>query len=378
MDKTKILIVLPLMDGSGVVTVMSLLARSLDRARYEPILVLFNKTGRFVDRVPGDIEIIDLEKRGRWSFFALIFKLRRIVKERKPHIVLSSLYYPNIVSILATLFSRVRCKTILCEHSHYRRLLRHKPFRRLAKLLMFFTYRRADRIICVSDGVRVPLLEDFKIEPDRAQVIYNPIDIEETLSLADEAVAHRFFDGEDGRCVIVTVGRLTRQKNHELLIDAVARCRRQVPARLLIVGEGECEHRLRRRVDRLGLGDHVDFVGFQPNPFKWMKRADIFVLSSSWEGFGVVLVEAMVCGTPCVSTDCDSGPNEIVVHDRSGKLVPEGDVDALSRAIVEVAVDGDLRGGLAREGSKAARRFDHSLIVERYDEVFQEVLERQR
>jgi glycosyltransferase involved in cell wall biosynthesis len=139
--------------------------------------------------------------------------------------------------------------------------------------------------------------------------------------------------------VILAVGRLTLQKDFPTLIRAFARLRARRSARLVILGEGELRDELEALVAELGLTADVALPGFVDNPFSWMRGSALFVLSSAWEGFGNVLVEAMACGTPVVSTDCPSGPAEILENGKWGRLAAVGDAEALARAIAEALDD---------------------------------------
>jgi len=374
MQRKKLFFVLPVMKGGGVEAVASVLMNHVDRDRYALTLVLFNKEGEYLRRVPSDVEIVDLDKRGWLGFFTLIWKLRRLIRARKPDILLSSLYYPNIITVLARLLAGPGSKVVASEHNHHERLLRYKRFRRLVRRLMSFTYRRACMIVAVSGNIKNALVADFRIDPDRVRVIYNPMESDAVRELSAEEVAHPFFEAGEERFVVIGAGRLTRQKNFALLIRALARAREEIPACLLILGQGEMERPLRELAAKLGVAEFVDFVGFQHNPYKWMKRSDLFVLSSSWEGFGIVIVEAMLCGIPVISTDCPAGPSEIIADGRCGRLVPVEDAGALAAAIVAIARDGSLREKYVREGLANAARFDHSVIVPQYERLFEEIL----
>jgi len=374
MIRKKIFFVLPVMKGGGAEKVASVLMNNLDRERFEPTLVLFNKEGEYLKFVPSDVEIIDLNKKNRFDFITLILKLRRLIKEQRPHILLSSLYYPNMIIVLSRLLLRTPCKIVLSEHSQHKKLLPFKRFSRLVRHLMRFTYRRADKIVAVSNSIKNDLVSDFRIDPERIAVIYNPMETEVVRRLSEEKVQHRFFENLDARFVIISVGRLTRAKNFELLIRSLVRIRHKIPACLLIVGKGELEQELKHLAKRFDVADHVDFVGYQDNPYKWMRKADLFVLASSWEGFGIVLVEAMICGTPVVSTACHESPHEIITDGVDGRVVPLDDEERLSRVIVEIAERDDLRRTLLAGGDENLKRFDASRIVPQYEKIFDDLL----
>ncbi len=156
---------------------------------------------------------------------------------------------------------------------------------------------------------------------------------------ADNDIAEAAWEGYRG-ARIMTVGRLKRVKNHALLIRAFAKVSEIQPARLMIVGDGELRDELEALIAELGLGGKVVLPGFVNDPTPLYRSADLFVLSSNYEGFGNVIVEAMACGVPVVSTDCPAGPSEILENGRFGTLVPVGDVDALASAMMSALQTG--------------------------------------
>ncbi len=199
-------------------------------------------------------------------------------------------------------------------------------------------YPWADEIVTVSNGVADDFASITGLRRERIQVIYNPVVTPEILEKAEEPLNHPWFTpGEPP--VILSVGRLAKQKDYPTLIRAFALVHRECPARLMILGEGEERPKLEALIQELGLDDDVSLPGFVDNPYAYMSRAAVFVLSSAWEGFGNVLVEAMAVGTPVVATDCPSGPAEILGGGKWGKLVPVGDIEKIAKAIIETLED---------------------------------------
>jgi glycosyltransferase involved in cell wall biosynthesis len=176
----------------------------------------------------------------------------------------------------------------------------------------------------------------------KVKVIYNPTVTPEIFRKATEPVQHPWF--VDNRVpIILAAGRLHRQKDFPTLLRAFSLLRQNRPCRLVILGDGKKRRRkaLRQLAKQLGIEKDVSLPGFVENPFAYMARANLFVLSSAWEGFGNVIVEALACGCPVVSTDCRSGPREILDNGRYGRLVPVGDPEALARAMLEALDDPD-------------------------------------
>ncbi|MCZ6868506.1 MAG: glycosyltransferase, partial [Gammaproteobacteria bacterium] len=214
-------------------------------------------------------------------------------------------------------------------------------------------YPRADAFVAPAESVAAVAAERANMDSDRFDVIPNPVISERVLSLSEEPVDHAWF-GDPGHPLVIAVGRLTRQKDFPTLVRAMARVREKVPARLLIVGEGEGEHRglIDGLTTELGLHDAVQLHGFDPNPYKYMRAADLFVMSSEWEGPGHVLIEAQALGTPAVSTDCPAGPRDTLLDGRAGLLVPVGDSEAMADAIIESLTNREAAQQRAEVGLK--------------------------
>lgn len=204
------------------------------------------------------------------------------------------------------------------------RFFRYWPIRR--------SYRHAWRIIAVSDGVREDTLSISRISPDSIVTVRNPVINQRLLTLAKEPVAHRFFSSPEAP-VILGVGRLTVQKDFATLLQAFALLCERRDARLLLLGEGKQRTSLMAQAQALGVADKIDLPGFSKNPYAYMARADVFVLSSRWEGSPNVLTEAMALETPVVAADCPSGPREILEAGRIAPLVAMGDAAAMAAAI---------------------------------------------
>ena len=202
---------------------------------------------------------------------------------------------------------------------------------------------------------------NFGLPPESVRVIYNPIDCRQARSDSEQEVTEPVF--QSGSPVILNVGRLAPQKNQALLIRAFARTRRDVAAKLAFLGQGPLELELRALSERLGVEKDVHFLGWRSNPFKYMRRAQVFALSSDYEGFGNVLVEAMACGCPVISTDCPYGPGEIIENNKDGLLVPVGDGAALTEAIARMLQDRSLREQVGAAGMERAGDFDLPVIA---------------
>ncbi|MBM3940853.1 MAG: glycosyltransferase [SAR202 cluster bacterium] len=230
-------------------------------------------------------------------------------------------------------------------------------------------YRRAAYVIAVSEGVRQDVLRRLGLPAARVVTIYNISDREEIRRQASEPVDHPWFADGAGVPVIVSAGRLSHEKDHATLIRAFAEVVKRHEARLLILGEGSRRGRLEALVRELGLEDRVWMPGFIENPFPYVARASVFAFSSVYEGVGNALIEAQMCGVPIVSTDCPSGPREILADGAAGTLVPVGDAPAMAEAIARYLREPELARGHVARATALLSRFSAQVVGEQYQSV---------
>jgi glycosyltransferase involved in cell wall biosynthesis len=318
------------------------------------------REGELLADVPNDIPIMSLNASRLWNAF---IPLRRLLKEQKPDVVFSTCSGANIPVALAHLLTPGSRRLVLSE----RNVLFHggPSLKRITlNVLKALLYRKADQITVVSDGVKKDLMSKLRISSDRIAVVHNPIDFDEISRKAQEAVEHTWFS-EDAP-IILGVGRLVKEKDFKTLIQAFHEIRSRQKARLVILGEGPLRGRLEHQVRRLSLQDDVFLPGYDPNPFRYMARATVFVLSSRAEGLPNVLLQSMACGTPVVATRCHSGPEEIITPGQDGLLVPVGDSSAIAEAVQRVLDSPELRDQLVGIAYDSMRRFGAEKVLDRY------------
>ncbi|MCS7240863.1 MAG: glycosyltransferase [Candidatus Bipolaricaulota bacterium] len=350
--------------GGGVERVMLHLARGFVQRGIGVDMVLQRAEGPLVPQVPPQVRVIDLgAKRMRWALPGLV----RYLRAEHPPALLAALDHANVVAILAKAIARVPTRVVVSVHFNTSQVVRHaRSFRdRSVRWWTRSFYSRADTVVAVSRGVAEDLVTQSRLPREKVRVIYNPVVTPELFRQAEEDPVHPWFT-PGSLPVILGVGRLSKQKDFATLIRAFARARRARPARLVILGEGEERPNLERLVQELGLKESVSLPGFVENPFPFMKRAAVFVLSSRWEGLPTVLIEALALGTPAVATDCPSGPAEILEGGKWGRLVPVGDEQALAQAILET-----LEEPFAPPGApeRMRERFGLESVVDQYLEV---------
>ena len=361
--RVRVLFVRPALGQGGADRVTITLLQHLDRSRFEPHLALMRKEGEFVEDVPEDVPVYDLEALSLWSSWR---PLTRLVRHQQPDVLMSTSGGMNMPAAVADLLAPGRRRLVLSE----RNVVLHgerTPARLLQLAAKRLLYRRADSVAVISAGLGLDVQDKLRIDPPRTPVVYNPAVTAEVSRGAAQPVDHPWFH-EDGK-IVLGVGRLVPQKDFRTLIDAFALVRKRVPARLVILGEGPLRADLAQHARDGGVDHLVALAGYDKNPFKYMARADVFAFSSRHEGLGNALIQAMACGTAVVSTDCPSGPNEIVTEGHDGYLVPVGDASALADRIVELLTDDELRRRMGTNAAASAERFSTDAVVARYEAV---------
>lgn len=333
----RVTVFLPSMAGGGAERSIGLVASGLAARGAEVSLVLASATGPYLADLPASVRIIDLRS---GSVPRAIPGLARHLRASRPDALLAAMTQANVAAALAARVARSKARLVLSERANLSAVLEeYRGWRmRTTAALARRLYPQASCIVAVSEGVADDLALQLGLARQHIAVLPNPVVDERLLALAEEPPRHRWLV----RCevpVVVAAGRLIPQKDFGTLLRAFALVRRLRPMRLLIFGDGEQRASLQALVRTLGVEGDVDLPGFDPNPFASMRAADLFVLSSRYEGLPGVLIQAMACGTRVVATDCPSGPREILEGGRWGPLVPVGDAAALAHAIAEALDD---------------------------------------
>ncbi|KYC40126.1 glycosyltransferase [Scytonema hofmannii PCC 7110] len=323
---------IPTLHGGGAERVTLNLLNGMLGLNVSLDLVIASAEGPYLNNIPKQVRVVNLEV-GR--VIKALLPLSRYLQQHKPCALVSHMSHANVVAVLAKRLARTKTKLVLVEHNTLS-VEQSKLFRaRFVPMFMKWLYPNADAIVGVSKGVAEDLQVQLGLAAGKVGVIYNPVVDNELLKKAKAPLDHPWFQ-EGAPPVFLAVGRLTEQKDFPTLIQAFALLRKQRLARLLILGEGECRTELERMIHLLGIADDVSLPGFVENPYAYMFNASAFILSSRWEGLPTVLIEAMACGSPVISTDCPSGPKEILEAGKYGNLVSVGDTAELSKAMLKV------------------------------------------
>lgn len=353
-------------------------------------LVVVNSEGPLAAELPDTVRLVTLDSipggvltkmqrhvnvRGLQTLMST-WSLARYLRRERPRVLLSAASHVNLVSVWARRFAGVPIPLVLRASNHPSGNPALWPrggdmIRRSLRWMAGRVYPWADGIIAVSQGVADEVARLTGLPPASITTIYNPVITTALMRKATEPVDHPWFTTGQPP-VLLGAGTLKIQKDFSTLIRAFARVRARRPARLIIIGEGSQRQRLQSLIHTLRLETDVDMPGFVTNPYAWMARADLFVLSSAWEGLPGALIEALACGCPVVSTDCPSGPAEILQGGIYGPLVPVGDDGAMADAIMSVL---DQPPDPERQRQRAAF-FSIDKAVDRYLEVLERVVEK--
>ena len=298
-----------------------------------------------------------------------VLRLALHLRDARYDLVYTAMPTSNIAALAALFLSRAKSRLVISERSNPALEAKHsKTWRyRTAFALQRYCYPRADSIVAVSHDLANDLAAFAGLPRDAIRVIYNPA-FDDRVAGPDTAVTHPWLD-EKPVPVILAAGRLTEQKDFATLIRAFGQLRQTRNIRLLILGEGNQRQRLEALVKELGLTEHVTMPGFVPDIFPFLGKADVFALTSIWEGFGNVLVQALAAGCSIVSTDCPNGPGEILARGAFGRLVPVSDVAALAQAL-DQSLSTPFESALLRE---RAQFFSLTRSADAYEKLFVEL-----
>jgi len=355
-------ILLPNLRGGGAERVAVNLANSFAQRGYAVDMVLMSAAGEFLADLRPEISVVDLQaKRLRGVLFPLI----RYLRQTRPDALLPCMWPLTVIALWARKLARVHTRVVVAEHTTWSRseLLDRWSVGWQVRTTMHRAFPDADGIVAVSQGAADDLARFANLDRNAITVIYNPV-VGETKPVATVPLLPAgWWSGKHRR--VLAVGTLTDIKDYGTLLNGFAQLHERVDARLLILGEGDCRAALEAQVRQMGIEGSVFMPGFVKDLSPYYQHADLHVLSSTGEGFGNVIVEALAAGTPVVSTDCQSGPREILADGRFGRLVPVGDAKALAAAMTEsLAAPHDTAALKAR-----AQDFSIDKAVDQYEKL---------
>ena len=356
-------IYIPNLGPGGAQPVMIGLANEFKRRGIETHLIANTAAGFWREAIDPKITLHDLKAP---NAFSALFKLSGLLRAKRPKVVLSAMTHANLVAILARLIGFSEAKVVISEHHACSKWLAglRRSRRIIFSRLIPLVYPRADGIVAVANAAADDLSAVIQVPRERINVIYNAAPDQPAIDDLSPP-SHPWFQSP-GPPLMLAAGRLEPQKDFANLVRAFAILRRGRPARLMILGEGRQRDELQALAETLGIAGDVCLMGQVSSALPYMKHAALFVLSSRFEGFPVVLVEALACGTPVVSTDCESGPREILLNSTIGHLVPVGNAEALAEAMAKAL---DHPGNNRQRKARVA-----DLTLERTADAYLEVL----
>ncbi len=325
--KQTIALMLPNLAAGGAERVFVNLLKEFDRSRFYLHMIVVDPTGPYLKIVPEDIAFHGL---GYKKVSRATPEIVNTIKKIKPDIILSTIDHLNLALLLVKPFLPDKTLLFLREcnltSSNLSKGFKNCIFRILKKRLLNF----ADRIICPANAIKNDLQINFGIRPEKMITIYNPVQVEEIRS---NLQPHN-PDRHNSDYKIVSAGTLEHRKGFDLLINAMSETvKKNNKIHLTLLGDGPEKENLKKQIESLSLSENVTLEGYQENPYIYFSRADLFVLSSRYEGLPNAMLESLACGTPVVAFNCPGGIDEIIVNESQGALVPENDVPALSMAI---------------------------------------------
>ena len=336
----------------------------------KPMLLVLRDEGSLTGSVPEGVEVFCVNEEITTGLHASVFRTRRILKKIRPDVVVSFMWYPAVISYLVRRAGFIPFRHIVHETvnmtEHLDDVFRQGRFNPLKLFLIRSAYADADIVATVSKGVQNDLIENFNVKEGRIKVIYDGID-HELISRMSSEVAGLNLDG----MVIVTVGRLVYQKGFDILLKAFHIVRGQVRSRLLIIGDGAEREGLVNLAKQLNISEDTIFAGYKSNPYRYMRESTVFCSASRYEGFSIVILEAMVLGLPVIATDCPSGPAEILDSGRHGILVPPEDPEAIADKLLRVLPDIELRRSLSGRSLLRAQDFNLETFLEQWEELIE-------
>jgi N-acetylgalactosamine-N,N'-diacetylbacillosaminyl-diphospho-undecaprenol 4-alpha-N-acetylgalactosaminyltransferase len=380
--KPSLLLFIHSLGPGGAERITALLAKELQKS-FEVHIALLAPVICY--EIPEDISIhiLSTAKEGifnkLWTMGVALKNLITLIREHKIDVVLATLNRPVFIALFAKLLG-TKFRLVLSEHTMQSRWrAEEKLFSTLKRLAIATLFPKADAIITVSKGIRNDLINRFSLDKAKITTIYNPLDID---TIIHQSKGNLFLPPLPVQAKrMITAGTLKPLKHQSLLIDAFAPISEECP--LIILGEGELRKTLQAQINQLGLKDRVFMPGFASNPYPYFIKSDIFILSSNFEGLPTVILEALACGCAVISTDCPSGPREILAPTSSvskqlsneielaeyGILTPVGDIEKMTEAITRLLDNPDLLDSYRKKSIHRAKEFDKSIQLPHYERI---------
>lgn len=358
----KLLCILPNLNGGGAERMMSLICNNIDQSKFKVKLLLLDKKGVYLENLNSLVSVDSLESKKVSKSF---FKILNYIKKEQPDIVFSTLGHMNCLIALLIPFFRKKIKFIARESNIVS--LENRSF--IEKLIIKIMYKNFDVIISQSDDMTNDLKENWKIKDSKIKKINNFSDKDFLEKKINEELSEKF---SEEKINLISVGRLSKQKRFDKLIESFKNWKNEKDYHLYILGEGEEELKLKELAYKLKLSEKISFLGFQKNPYKYLKNSDVYILSSDYEGFPNVLLEANLCGIPILTNNCKGGINEIVENGVNGYIRNISDINFYEK-INELL---EMRKNPNHLKEYVDKKFNKKKIIKEYENIFEKVVKK--
>lgn len=354
------------MFGGGVERVTSLLSKSLSDNYDISILTLnhfknrYKFTGNYYTLQNNRIRQSRINKLFRLYWITNLVKIRKLLTILKPDLIISFTTYVNILAIFAKFILRFKTPLFISEHCNP--VMQYKDKSRFYHFLIriFYTSNYINKFITISNDLQSIIARIYKVKMKKMINIYNPINLTKIKLMAKERIEdyHEIFNDEN-IVKFISIGRLSEEKGYEHLINAFSKVKSElIQTKLFIIGEGPLRKRLKYMINAKGLQEEIILLGLKKNPFQYLNKADIFVLSSNFEALPMVLIEALACEKPIISTNCETGPNEILDNGENGILVDIKNSEELADKMIFLANNQDICNKFSKIAIKRVKFFD--------------------
>jgi glycosyltransferase involved in cell wall biosynthesis len=378
--KIKIDLLIPNFDDLGAQRVAINVANGL-KDYYDINFIVFQKKGPFFDYLDPTINVVCLDDKiwniPKFRIIARMFVYMRFSRRNKTNIAISFSPITNFTVIFAKIFNN-KIKTIIQEHVYVSMFLKDREnvsylYSLFFKSVFLRIYSLSDIFLVVAEEIKKDLVNHFGMKESFFRVVKNPLDVEGIIKMSEDIVDDFFFD--KNKKYLISVGRLAVQKNFKRLIDIFDSAKKQINnLELIIIGKGALEKELKDYTKKKQLTDSVHFLGFKKNPYKYLKRADCFCLTSDWEGFALVNAESMLCGTVVVTNNCPAGPSEMVENHVNGILVDYCNNPLFIKELVNILNDDLLKKKLEKKAYDfAINEYTIKKCILRYKEIISEI-----
>lgn len=358
------------LNGGGAEHVMKTLCKCFSEKGYKIDFLVTREEGVYIDDVKKHAQLVNLNCKTRY----VLPKLIKYLRKQKPNILLSTQTHINIAAIVGVKLSMTKTKIVARETTTLSQEFKAENANSIkASSFYQYIYNKSDKLITVSDGSRKDLINNFKIHPNKIHTIYNPIISTDLYTKANQKINHPWFNNKTP--VIVSMGRFAKAKDYPTLLKAFKLVRETTNCHLMILGNSNYDidvlTKMNDYITENKLNDFISFEGFKKNPFPYLKQSDVFVLSSIYEGLPGALIQAFGIGCQIVSTDCPSGPREILELEKTTSLVKVGDYKRMAIKILNHLKE---KKDYSASRKTKMKLFEEDNITEQYLSLFNSLM----